>query len=1019
MAEPDSTERWARALRELWRAAGEPTGGEIERQGGRQRPRVRVTSSSWSEWRNGKNVPADPDAARFLVTYLRARARTRTPSYVAPDDAWWERTWRSARAERSGKGGRPATAHHTPPAEPVPRVREGVVPRAADCFQQREAAARLTAAVDESGTVVLTQVLLGMGGVGKTQLAAAHARRAWAAGTQVLVWVNAATRDGIVTAYARTARRLGLPLAEPDDPGLAAETFLTWAETTDRSWLVVLDDVRRPADVNGLWPVADTSVGGRVVVTTRLREAALSGSGRRIVDIGVFTAEEARAYLTAKLPAPQDPSELAALAADLGHLPIWLAQAAAYIVDDGSTVPAYRRRLATQLLARSVPGPDSLPDDHERIASATWELSIGHADRTDPVGLARPLLQLAAVLDGAGIPQTALTSPPALDHLTDSRQRGAAGSPDHPRRGEETAVDAAAVDRALRVLHRHSLLDHDRNATHQEVRVHQLIQRATRESLVAGGDAGPESLTRLVRAAADSLLHRWPETAPGELGPVLRANAAALRDTSGAALFARDTGAHPVLTRAITDLGRTGQVGAALTASQGLADACLRHLGPEHRSTLAARNNLAYWQGEAGDTAGASTAFQELVSDMLRVLGPDDRDTLSARGNLARCQGLAGDAGKAAATFEELLADTLRVYGPDAPETLTTRNNLAYFRGLTGDAAGAVAAYEELVSDHLRVQGPDAYLTLVSRINLTRWRGEAGITADAVPAHETLLADVVRVLGPDAPETLITRRNLAFARGTAGDTAGAAAELEGLLADQSRVLGPDHPDTLTTRHHLASWAGQSGDLAGAVAALRALLPDRLRVLGADAPDTLVTRNNLAYFLGMSGDAEGAAATFRELLDDRLRILGPDAPDTLTTRANLAAFQALTGDRAGAVVALEELLADQTRVLGPDHTGTLSTRNNLAHWLGEEGDAAGAATALAELHADIVRAHGPDSLLALKTRSGLGRWLGEAGDQTGAVTTLEALLADQVRIQGPDHPDTSATREQLERWRGRE
>ncbi|MFD0316856.1 tetratricopeptide repeat protein [Streptomyces flavalbus] len=1015
MADPDSTERWARALRELWQAAGEPTGGEIERQGGRQRPPVKVPSSSWSEWRNGKNVPTDRATAHFLVTYLRARARARTPSYVAPDDAWWEGTWESARAERRGKGGRPATAHHTPPAEPVPRVREGVVPRAADCFQQREAATSLAAAVDESGTVVLTQVLRGMGGVGKTQLAAAYARRAWAAGVQVLVWVNAATRDGIVTAYARAARRLGLPLADPDDPGLAAETFLTWAETaTDRSWLVVLDDVRRPADVNGLWPAADTSAGGRVVVTTRLREAALSGSGRRTVDIGVFTTDEAHAYLTAKLPEPQDRTELAALAADLGHLPIGLAQAAAYIVDDGSDVSAYRRRLATQLLVRSVPGADSLPDDHQRIVSATWELSVDHADRTDPAGLARPLLQLAAVLDGAGIPQTALTSPPALDHLARLRQRESG----RPHGGGEAEVDAAAVDRALRVLHRHNLIDHDRTAAHQEVRVHQLIQRATRESLVAGGDTGAESFTRLVRTAADSLLHVWPETGQGEFGSVLRANSAALRDVSGSSLFAEDTGAHRVLFHAIADLGRTGQVGAALTASQDLTDACLRHLGPEHRSTLSARNNLAYWRGEAGDTAGAITAFQELLPDVSRLLGPDDRDTLNTRSNLARCQGLAGDAARAAATFEELLADTLRQYGPDALETLTTRNNLAYFRGLTGDAAGAVAAYEELVADHLRVRGPDHYDTLVSRINLTRWRGAAGITADAVPAHRTLLVDVARVLGPDAPETLITRRNLAFALGTAGDTAGAVTELEGLLADQTRVLGPDHPDTLATRHHLASWAGQSGDFPGAVAALAELLPDRLRVLGPDAPDTLVTRNNLAYFRGRSGDVEGAVAAYQELLDDRLRILGPDAPDTLTTRANLAAFRALAGDRPGAVVALEELLVHQTRVLGPDHTGTLSTRNNLARWLGEEGDATGAAAALRELHADIVRTHGPDSLLALKIRGSLGRWQGEAGDHAGAVSTLEALLADQIRIQGPDHSDTSATREQLEQWRGR-
>jgi hypothetical protein len=39
-------------------------------------------------------------------------------------------------------------------------------------------------------------------------------------------------RDGIVSAYAAAALRLGLPLADGDDPEQAAREFLAWAETT-------------------------------------------------------------------------------------------------------------------------------------------------------------------------------------------------------------------------------------------------------------------------------------------------------------------------------------------------------------------------------------------------------------------------------------------------------------------------------------------------------------------------------------------------------------------------------------------------------------------------------------------------------------------------------------------------------------------------------------------------------------------------------------------------------------------
>jgi predicted transcriptional regulator len=96
----------------------------------------------------------------------------------------------------------------TPPGR---QVRVGAVPRAVGSFQDREVAAGLREAAEQDGTVVLTQVLAGMGGVGKTQLAAAHARQAWREGAGLMVWVNAASRDAIVAAYADAAHALRLP----------------------------------------------------------------------------------------------------------------------------------------------------------------------------------------------------------------------------------------------------------------------------------------------------------------------------------------------------------------------------------------------------------------------------------------------------------------------------------------------------------------------------------------------------------------------------------------------------------------------------------------------------------------------------------------------------------------------------------------------------------------------------------------------------------------------------------------
>ncbi|MEU9252696.1 tetratricopeptide repeat protein [Streptomyces sp. NPDC048270] len=867
--------------------------------------------------------------------------------------------------------------HLAAPRQPLswPR-RVGVVPRQADCFQHREAVGALDGALAGGGTPVPCQILSGTGGVGKTQLAARHARTAWEAGeVDLLVWVTATSRDAILSAYAEAAVTVTGPdeavTADLDDPEKAAARFLAWTQCTGRRWLIVLDDLSDPADLGALdgrrdlWPAP--SANGRTLVTTRRRDAALPGHP---IDVGLFTPDEADAYLTAKLSAArrQDSREqMAALARDLGHLPLALAQAATYLIDLHLDCAAYRARLADRAhaLPDLVPEDSGLPDAHRATVAATWSLSIEHADRLRPRGLARPMLRLSSLLNPNGIPAVVLTSPAVLAYLTEHRtpdDREAAGASSR-RVGVEDAADA------LRCLHRLSLADHSPDTPHHAVRVHNLIQRTTRETLPA---AAPGALAV---TCADALLEVWPETdLDTALAQALRANTAALAAHASAELWR--AGLHPVLIRAGGSLGDAGLTAGALAYFRDLAAAACRHLGADHPDTLTARHHLAHWQGDTGDIAGARGAMAHLLADRLRILGPDHPDTLATRGDLGALQGLAGDPGGAGAASEAVLRDTARVLGPDHLQTLTARQNLAHWTGEAGNPAGAVAACEHLLADTVRLLGPDHRKTLAARLHLALWRGEAGDAAGAATAFEDLLADQLRILGADHPHTLATRHDLARWRGKAGDPAGAATASEDLLADQLRVLGPDHPHTLATRHDLARWRGKAGDPAGAASAFEDLLADQLRVLGPDHPDTLTTRHDLASWRGEAGDSAGAAAALGQLLADRVRVLGPDHPHTFITRGNLAHWTGKAGDPAGAARAFEALLTDRLRVLGPHHPRTLITRQSLAQWRGEAGDPAGAATAL-------------------------GR-----------------LLVDQVRVLGPDHPDTLTTRGSLARWRSR-
>ncbi|MET9463060.1 tetratricopeptide repeat protein, partial [Streptomyces canus] len=637
-------------------------------------------------------------------------------------------------------------------------------------FQHRAEADQLRAMLEDGGTAVLEGrsagripvggALVGLGGVGKSQLAADYARTVLADGTvDLVVWVTATERPAIIDRLAQAGRELcANGLADPDQ---AARAFLAWLapkrSAAPLRWLVVLDDLTLPRDMDGLWPPA--SPHGRTLVTTRRQDAALTGPGRSRLQVGLFTPEQAIVYLSESLAAyerTERDEDLAVLAADLGHLPLALSQAAAYLADTGSTVGAYRQALADRATALHDLAPDLLPDQQSHTVAAAWALSIDHADTLRPEGLARPLLQLAACLDPYGIPATVLTSGPARTYLAHHR----VCQPESQLPAESTTqsaakvepVSAAEVERAISALRRLSLLTYTPDTPATAVRVHQLLQHAVRDTLT------PAQRYETAHAAADGLIGAWPDIERDtRLLQALRSNTTALAAHAEAVLHRPDT--HMVLYRLGDSLGEAGQVSSAQDHFRRLAVASKTHLGVDHPNTLAARGHLARWQGEAGDAAGAASASTDVLEDMIRVLGEDHPHTLTTRSNLARWLGEAGDAPGAASAYADLLEDMIRVLSEDHSHTLTARGNLARWQGEAGDAAGAASAFTDLLEDMIRVLSEDHPHTLTTRGNLARWQGEAGDAAGAASAYAELLTARIRVLGEDHPDTLITRGN--------------------------------------------------------------------------------------------------------------------------------------------------------------------------------------------------------------------------------------------------------------------
>ncbi|MFE9068488.1 tetratricopeptide repeat protein, partial [Streptomyces violaceusniger] len=841
-------------------------------------------------------------------------------------------------------------------------VRVGAVPALATAFQPRTAVREAvdTARVGHT-TVVLTQVLTGGGGVGKSQLAASYAAQALTDAIDLVLWANATETEQVVALYAQAARRIQAPGAMGEDAETDARAFLDWLATTPRTWLVVLDDITDPKALGPWWPAPSLGGSGQVLATTRRRDAVLSGGGRALVEVDIYTPAEARAYLDARLT-DADVSHLldtstTAVADELGWLPLALSHAAAYMINEDVTCTDYLQRL-TDRQSRLT---DLLPEEADaegygRQVTAALLMALDAAQQCKPTGLAVPTMRLAAYLDPAGHPQTIWSTSAVTNYLTAHRTPPPNGKTNQSDNGEVTADQARA---ALRLLHRYALVTCHPQDGPRAVRIHALTARATREATPTH-----HTLTTAL-AVADALHAAWPEShldhTDPELCAVLRANTDILAAHSGDQLWQTET--PEALVRVGINLSNTGLYTAAVGHWKRLSANAERILGPEHPDTLTAWSNLAATYQRAGRTNDATTIRERLTSDRERILGPEHPDTLRSWGNLAESYLQAGRYNDATTIRERLTNDYERILGPEDPDTLTAWNHLASTYKEAGRTNDAITIHERLTTNRERILGPEHRDTLASWNNLASTYKEAGRINDAITIQERVASAFKELLGPEHPDTLAVWNNLAAFYQHAGRFNDAITIQERVASAIKELLGPEHPKTLTAWNTLAATYLRAGRHNDAITIHERLTTDSERMRGAEDPDTLGPWNDLALSYWRMGRYNDAITIHKRLTSAFKELLGPEHPDTLTAWNTLALCYQRAGRYNDAITIQERLTTEHERTLGPEHPNTLTTWHYLAH-----------------------------SYL-------------RAGRYNDAITIQERLTTEHERTLGPEHPNT--------------
>ena len=613
----------------------------------------------------------------------------------------------------------------------------GEIPQEPLGFQPR---ADLLAALDSPGPgsrVRVVRALTGMRGVGKTHLAAAYARAKLAEGWRLLAWINAEEPGGVLAGLAEVAAALGL--AGTGDAQVAGRAVRHWLEADGQRCLLVFDNATDPGLLRPFLPAAGAC---RVIITSNHQSVASLGAG---VPVDVFTEAEALRFLAART-GQADAAGALELAAEVGFLPLALAQAAAVIAAQRLSYGTYLERL------RRLPAADLLlaeeAGDYPRGVAAAVLLSLDAVRAGEDGQACGAVMDLVAVLSAAGVRRS-------LMHA--AGRAGLAG-----KDGQVPALAAEIADQVLAKLAGVSLLTFSVDGS--TVTAHRLVMRVIRENLAAGNALTVvcEVAARLLDGVAESLRESWHQ------------DRAAARDLVEQIMALDDSCA-------------------GCPPGSGL-----------DRRMIRLRQWAVAFLNELGDSpAQAIVVGERLVADQERVLGPDDPDTLQSRNDLANAYRDAGRLDEAISLHEQVMAARERVLGPDHPRTLSSRDNIGNAYRDVGRLDEAISLHEQVLAARERVLGPDHPHPLTSRDNIGNAYRDAGRLDEAISLHEHVTAARERVLGPDHPDTLKSRDNIAVDYLAAGRVDEAISLHEQVLAARERVLRLDHPHTLTSRHNLA------------------------------------------------------------------------------------------------------------------------------------------------------------------------------------------------------------------------
>jgi tetratricopeptide (TPR) repeat protein len=788
-----------------------------------------------------------------------------------------------------------------------------------------------------SGQPPHVQVIAGMGGIGKTELATEYIYH-YIDEYEIIWWIRAEHHDRVRDALVKLAQRLGLREATSDSGRDRAITAVleTLQSDVQRSWLLVYDNAVDLLELQKYLPTSRP--GGHIIITSRQLNwpSFIVADG---IELLPFTEHEAISFLRGKVPglAARDgrsqlteeedahrSSDARRLAADLGHLPIAIDHAAAYLAETGQSVDEYLSRFAEnahQLLSQQ-PGDSDLPAP----ISGTWTMSTRLLTPD-----AEHLFNLCAFFS---------PEPIAAELFL----QGTAGI-DHPPGLGEFLSSSHRFRAAESQLHRLSLVRVD--GARDLIQMHRVVQAVTQGRL----RQDRADMFYAYRAAVDMLLANSNPGNPDHSSSDATYDLSLQHLESNHRFLRTDNAAlRDLIIDQVRRLRLRGAHVEALQFGQDVLGVWRERLGENDLQVL----TMAVEVAVAMYIGGRSADAHDLILQIHPLLQQyTDGDGLKV---LLLCEVFYAEDLRAHSQFREALELDLGIlpkfetaFGVDHERTMNVRNNLAIDYLRLGRFQEALEVDQHNLEDRRRVLGPNDLITLNSYSAVARDLRSLGFYQESLDIARKTVKAFDALGGRENPFWLDACDGFATALRKSGHHWNALQESEQVLHRYRDYLGVDHMHTLRAAANLINARRAVGDLVGAEELARETLEACLRSGG---PEDLLyaVLVNLASVLRLTDHPDEARTYDEQARRGLIRIYGDLHPLTLVANINYASDLAGCSRLSEAIRVGNETLAKCRQSLGDNHPDTLVAEANLSI----DEAAAGNQARAEELLADVRR-----------------------------------------------------------------